>query len=67
MWKLNSYKKRRFVLQVKDFIEMRYVLAVYFSIEELESIIDKYSKLYPYPRYQLDVLEILDLDWEESK
>lgn len=40
---------------------------VYFSIENLDKIIDEYSKKYPYPRYQLDILEVLDLDWEEDR
>lgn len=67
MWKVSSYKKRKLVLEVNDFIEMCAVEHVHFSIEELDSIIEKYSKKYPHPRYQLDILEVLDLDWEEDK
>ena len=67
MWKLESFKKRKLVLEVNDFIEMCSVEHVHFSIEDLDKIIDEYSKKYPCPRYQLDILEVLDLDWEEDK
>ena len=67
MWKLSSYKKRKLVLEINDFIEMCSVEHVHFSIEDLDKIIDEYSKKYPNPRYQLDILEVLDLDWEEDK
>ena len=65
MWKLNSYKKRRLVLEVDDYIECCALEHVHFSIEELDSIIEKYSKKYSSPRYELNILEILDLDWED--
>lgn len=67
MWKVSSYKKRRLVLEVNDFIGMCAVEHLHFSIEDLDKIIDEYSKKYPHPRYQLDILEVLDLDWEEER
>ena len=67
MWKVSSYKKRKLVLEVNDFIEMCSVEHVNFSAEDLDKIIDEYSKKYYHPRYQFNVLEILDLDWEEDR
>ena len=67
MWKVSSYKRRKLILEVNDFIEMCAVKYVRLSIEDLDKIVDEYSKKYPHPRYQLNILEILDLDWEEGK
>lgn len=67
MWKLESFKKRKLVLEVNDYIECNAVEHVIFSEDELASIIDTYSKKYPHPRYELAFLEILDLDWREDK